>query len=413
LSIVQPLQDAIRFVSGDGPALANAAGNFGNIGTGLQDYAQKFVEDAIQSLSQWDGPAAEAAATKLAQFSKGIDGIAGQAGDIAQLLQISSMVMTVIEEFIKALVTEFMTWLIMIWIPARRGRADLRRIHGGGRCRDRDQGRADRREGHGADLTSHRDRALLAFWVSTAARASELLTVTRGGVSPIDQVITVVRKGTRAEQMLPASSSYQVEPALAPRDQGVAQHRPARLRSKRPELRVHEPRARVWGAVVSSNWFTRQQAAETARQDQGLSRQVEDVVHRSQDELQRDHGHEETAEPTGPNGPQRGQRGGRKGRLGDSATRCGRDGRPTDHRGCGTSFAAEAKKAAWDSVGLKKATDRGANRQTPGDAKTWAQTGVDVGKKAYTYGNGANKANAYDETGEEQTKEKTSDNLDF
>jgi hypothetical protein len=118
LSIVQPLQDAIRFVSGDGPALANAAGNFGNIGTGLQDYAQKFVEDAIQSLSQWDGPAAEAAATKLAQFSKGIDGIAGQAGDIAQLLQISSMVMTVIEEFIKALVTEFITWLIMIWIPA-------------------------------------------------------------------------------------------------------------------------------------------------------------------------------------------------------------------------------------------------------------------------------------------------------
>jgi hypothetical protein len=81
--------------------------------------------------------------------------------------------------------------------------------------------------------------------------------------------------------------------------------------------------------------------------------------------------------------------------------------------GAGTSFAAEAKKAAWDSVGLKKATDRGANRQTPGDAKTWAQTGVDVGKKAYTYGNGANKANTYDETGEEQTKEKTSDNLDF
>jgi integrase len=56
-----------------------------------------------------------------------------------------------------------------------------------------------------AALASHRDRALLAFWVSTAARATELLTVTRGGVDPIDQVITVVRKGTRAEQMLPAS----------------------------------------------------------------------------------------------------------------------------------------------------------------------------------------------------------------
>lgn len=56
-----------------------------------------------------------------------------------------------------------------------------------------------------AKLASHRDRALLAFWVSTAVRATELLTVTRSGVNPIDQVITVVRKGTRAEQMLPAS----------------------------------------------------------------------------------------------------------------------------------------------------------------------------------------------------------------
>jgi integrase len=56
-----------------------------------------------------------------------------------------------------------------------------------------------------ASLNSHRDRALLAFWVSTAARASELLGVARGGIDPAEQLITVVRKGSRAEQMLPAS----------------------------------------------------------------------------------------------------------------------------------------------------------------------------------------------------------------
>ncbi|MFD8492321.1 hypothetical protein [Amycolatopsis sp. NPDC059657] len=118
IAVVQPLQDAIHFVSGDGPALAEAAENFGNIGTGLADYSKKFAEDAISSLADWKGPAAEAAGKKLAEFSTGIDGIAGQAGDIAKLLQISSMIMTVIEEFIKALLTEFITWLIMIWIPA-------------------------------------------------------------------------------------------------------------------------------------------------------------------------------------------------------------------------------------------------------------------------------------------------------
>ncbi len=57
-----------------------------------------------------------------------------------------------------------------------------------------------------ARLPSHRDRALVAFYVSTGARASELLSATQGGVDPGRQLITVVRKGTRAIQELPASS---------------------------------------------------------------------------------------------------------------------------------------------------------------------------------------------------------------
>lgn len=56
-----------------------------------------------------------------------------------------------------------------------------------------------------AKLSSHRDRALVAFYVSTGARASELLSVTQGGVDPGRQVITVVRKGSGARQELPAS----------------------------------------------------------------------------------------------------------------------------------------------------------------------------------------------------------------
>ncbi len=69
-----------------------------------------------------------------------------------------------------------------------------------------------------ARLPSHRDRALVAFYVSTGARASELLTVPQGGVDPGRQLITVVRKGSREAQELPASPDafvwlrlYQVE----------------------------------------------------------------------------------------------------------------------------------------------------------------------------------------------------------
>ena len=56
-----------------------------------------------------------------------------------------------------------------------------------------------------ARLGSHRDRALVAFWVSAGARASELLSVTRSGADPGQQLITVIRKGSRAIQQLPAS----------------------------------------------------------------------------------------------------------------------------------------------------------------------------------------------------------------
>ena len=71
-----------------------------------------------------------------------------------------------------------------------------------------------------ARLGSHRDRALVAFYVSTGARASELLSVTQGGADPGRGLITVVRKGSREVAQLPASPDafvwlrlYQVEMA--------------------------------------------------------------------------------------------------------------------------------------------------------------------------------------------------------
>ena len=69
-----------------------------------------------------------------------------------------------------------------------------------------------------ARLPSHRDRAMVAFYVSTGARASELLSVTQGGADPGQQLITVTRKGSGELQELPASTDafvwlrlYQVE----------------------------------------------------------------------------------------------------------------------------------------------------------------------------------------------------------
>jgi site-specific recombinase XerD len=57
-----------------------------------------------------------------------------------------------------------------------------------------------------AALLSNRDRALVAFWISTGARASELLGMRECDIHPGQQLISVVRKGSRARQQLPASA---------------------------------------------------------------------------------------------------------------------------------------------------------------------------------------------------------------
>lgn len=57
-----------------------------------------------------------------------------------------------------------------------------------------------------ARLGSNRDRALVAFYVSTGARASELLSAVQGGVDPGRQLVSVVRKGSGQLQELPAST---------------------------------------------------------------------------------------------------------------------------------------------------------------------------------------------------------------
>lgn len=118
IAVVQPLEDLIHMASGDGPALQQAAENFNNIAKGVADMRGKFDQDLQSAVQTWGGQTAEVAATKLGEFANGIDGVAGQAGELASMLQMSSMIMTVIEDFLKAILTELVTWLVMIWIPA-------------------------------------------------------------------------------------------------------------------------------------------------------------------------------------------------------------------------------------------------------------------------------------------------------
>ena len=113
-----------------------------------------------------------------------------------------------------------------------------------------------------AGLSSHRDRALVSFWVSTGARASELLGLTAGDVDPGQQLITVMRKGTRVLQPLPAAPDafvwlrlYQAQLSdLVP----VGRDEPLWWTLRRPLRALSYDAARAMfnraNAAVGSNW---------------------------------------------------------------------------------------------------------------------------------------------------------------
>jgi site-specific recombinase XerC len=113
-----------------------------------------------------------------------------------------------------------------------------------------------------AALGSHRDRALVAFWVSTGARAAELLGATNADADPGQQLITVIRKGSRCLQQLPASPDafvwlrlYQAQlQGVAP--PGADQPLWWTLRKPLRALAYHAARA-MFGranALLGSNW---------------------------------------------------------------------------------------------------------------------------------------------------------------
>lgn len=118
LELVQPLQDALHYVSGDGPSLSAASDNFGQIGQGFVALAEDFQDTGDKALAEWKEEAANAAREALADFSVGIQGVGSAAGSVAEVLKIWALVMQVIEEVIKGIITELVSWLITLWLPA-------------------------------------------------------------------------------------------------------------------------------------------------------------------------------------------------------------------------------------------------------------------------------------------------------
>jgi len=118
LELVQPLQDALHYVSGDGPSLSAGSDNFATIAQGFVALSEDFDETADKALKDWQEDAGNAARQAVADFSVGIQGVGSAAGAVSEVLKTWSMIMQVIEEVIKGIITELVSWLITLWLPA-------------------------------------------------------------------------------------------------------------------------------------------------------------------------------------------------------------------------------------------------------------------------------------------------------
>ncbi|WP_233221474.1 tyrosine-type recombinase/integrase [Streptomyces carminius] len=114
-----------------------------------------------------------------------------------------------------------------------------------------------------ASLRSHRDRALLAFWVSNGARAKELLSPKQGDAKVGQQTIGVIRKGTEDYQELPANLDAFVWLRLYQEEawkKGVPQgrHQPLWWTLRRPWRPLEYDAARMMfkraQGLLGSNW---------------------------------------------------------------------------------------------------------------------------------------------------------------
>ncbi|MFI1177510.1 tyrosine-type recombinase/integrase [Streptomyces melanogenes] len=114
-----------------------------------------------------------------------------------------------------------------------------------------------------AALRHNRDRALLAFWASNGARAEELLTSLQRDALPGDQLLGVIRKGTKEYQQLPSSTDafvwlrlYQEEARRSGVPQGPREKLWWTLRRPFRPLAYHAARAMLnrANALLGANW---------------------------------------------------------------------------------------------------------------------------------------------------------------
>jgi uncharacterized protein YukE len=118
MDVIQPLRDCLQQVTGDAGALDDAKEQFEDIGKDIEQLAGDLDDITKTGFQNWQGDAKNAAGQQVATFVQGVEGTAGNADDVAQVLGMSAMLMEGAYNIVLGIIADCIEWLIVTWVAA-------------------------------------------------------------------------------------------------------------------------------------------------------------------------------------------------------------------------------------------------------------------------------------------------------
>ena len=119
VDVVQPLEDALGLVTGNGERLGADADKWAEAGQDLAKLATEIQKATDAELAQWSGTAGAAAHKRLTEFAQGVNQVAGEVTNLKRFLDVSKSLMDVAQGVVLGIIAQFVEWLIITWLTAQ------------------------------------------------------------------------------------------------------------------------------------------------------------------------------------------------------------------------------------------------------------------------------------------------------
>jgi uncharacterized protein YukE len=113
LDLIAPLKEALDLVTGDPDGLNGKADEWAAVAANLRQLGPAVGQDAAATNGNWTGAAADAFRTKVGNFERGVQSVAGQADHVADVLRVSATLMDAAQGIIKGIIASWVEYAVL------------------------------------------------------------------------------------------------------------------------------------------------------------------------------------------------------------------------------------------------------------------------------------------------------------